>query len=196
MKKIFVLCMLALPVLGQKKESKIESHGKIRVERDHQGKREVIEREFNLDSLPVHASIFSDSSTNLMLHFGEGRVWVDDVARSIRRARTHLNGIRPAFSFSEDGVLRTFSEGFSNVSVFTNKPDTRILNVRFSSSKEEEVHITVVDPQGKVIEKEKVKDFKKEYMGQLELPKGTKGVVFVLIAQGEQAISRKVLISE
>lgn len=180
MKKIIVLFLLALPALGQKTETKVEKKGKIRIEKDINGKREVIEREFD----PLSTS---DSSANLILRFGEGQVWADDVARTLRRARTHFEGFSPKFSFS-DG----FTDGFSSVSVFTNKPDTHVLNVRFKSSKEDDVDITVVDPQGKVLKKDRVKDFAGEYMGQLELPKGSKGVVFVLIAQGENALSRKV----
>jgi hypothetical protein len=200
MKKIIVLFLLAVPALGQKKEVRIETNGKgtIRVEKEVDGKKEVIERHFNLDSLPSHAKFFADSTANLILRFGEGKEWADEVARSVRRAAVMpLESFRTPFTFSDEGLGRSFSfsEGFSNVNVFTNKPESHILNVRFKSAKEEEVHITVVDAQGKVIKKDRVKEFKGEYMGQLALPKGTKGVHFVLIAQGDQAISRKVVLS-
>jgi hypothetical protein len=91
---------------------------------------------------------------------------------------------------------RMFKDGgpatIKAVDVFTNKPQTNVLNIRFFAPNEGDVKITVIDLNGKVVAKEDEKKFKGEYVGQIKLDKGSKGVFFVMIAQGEDGVSRKV----
>jgi hypothetical protein len=79
-----------------------------------------------------------------------------------------------------------------SVDVFTNKPETNVLNIRFYAPKLGDVNITVLDLQGNVKAKEDAKNFEGEYVGQIKLNKGTKGVFFVIVSQGEDGVSRKV----
>jgi uncharacterized protein YcfL len=80
------------------------------------------------------------------------------------------------------------------VDVFTNKPETNVLNIRFFAPKAGDVNITVLDLQGNVKAKEEAKNFEGEYVGQIKLGKGAKGTYFVIVSQGEDGISRKVKI--
>jgi hypothetical protein len=81
-----------------------------------------------------------------------------------------------------------------SVDVFTNKPETNVLNIRFFAPKAGDVNITVLDLQGNVKAKEEAKNFEGEYVGQIKLNKGAKGTYFVIVSQGEDGISRKVKI--
>jgi hypothetical protein len=81
-----------------------------------------------------------------------------------------------------------------SVDVFTNKPETNVLNIRFFAPKSGDVNITVLDLQGNVKAKEEAKNFEGEYVGQIKLSKGAKGTYFVIVSQGEDGISRKVKI--
>lgn len=81
-----------------------------------------------------------------------------------------------------------------SVDVFTNKPETNVLNIRFYAPKSGDVNITVLDLQGNVKAKEEAKNFEGEYVGQIKLGKGAKGTYFVIVSQGEDGVSRKVKI--
>ncbi|MCP9761647.1 T9SS type A sorting domain-containing protein [Lacihabitans soyangensis] len=81
-----------------------------------------------------------------------------------------------------------------SVDVFTNKPETNVLNIKFYAPKAGDVNITVLDLQGNVKAKEEAKNFEGEYVGQIKLGKGAKGTYFVIVSQGEDGISRKVKI--
>lgn len=95
----------------------------------------------------------------------------------------------------DDRILKEFGPAtIKAVDVFTNKPQTNVLNIRFFAPNEGDVKITVLDLNGKVVAKEEEKKFKGEYVGQIKLDKGSKGVFFVMIAQGEDGVSRKVRI--
>ncbi len=76
--------------------------------------------------------------------------------------------------------------------VFPNRPDIETLNVKFYAPKEGDVSITVVDLKGNVVSKSEVKSLKGEYVGQVRLKKAEPGVYFVIVAQGEDGISKKV----
>ncbi len=91
------------------------------------------------------------------------------------------------FSVFETDIIRS-------VDVFTNKPETNVLNIRFFAPKAGDVNITVLDLQGNVKAKEAAKNFEGEYVGQIKLGKGAKGTYFVIVSQGEDGISRKVKI--
>jgi hypothetical protein len=81
-----------------------------------------------------------------------------------------------------------------SIDVFTNKPETNVLNIRFYAPKPGDVNITVLDLQGNVKAKEEAKNFEGEYVGQIKLSKGTKGTFFVIVSQGDDGVSRKVKI--
>lgn len=182
----------------------------IKIEKEIDGKVEVIEKEVDIKA--PRARIYSfDSSGNFetdtlrdgerVLKYGDGFSWEEDFPRLSDRYRRSFDTFKFNLEDLGDRLNRdfqgfngnfAFAEGFSNVSVFTNKPATHILNLRFKSSEAGPVTISVVNLQGDLVLKESVKDFTGEYMGQLNLKEGTKGTFFVIIAQGEKGISRKV----
>jgi len=182
----------------------------IKIEKDIDGKVEVIEKEVDIKAPRARVYTFNSSGEVIedtlrdgekTLKYGEGFTWEEDFPRLSDRYRSNLNRFKFNMEDLADKINQDFgnfngsfasSEGFSNVSVFTNKPATHILNLRFRSSGEGPVSISVVNLQGDLVTRESVDDFSGEYMGQLNLKEGTKGTFFVIIAQGEKGISRKV----
>lgn len=81
-----------------------------------------------------------------------------------------------------------------SVDVYPNRPDSHVLNVRFFAPNEGDVTIKVLDIDGKVVAKEKVNNFKGEYVGQVSLREGSKGTYFVIISQGDDGISKRVIL--
>ncbi len=182
----------------------------IKIEKDIDGKVEVIEKEVDIKAPRARVYAFNSSGDleidtlkngERVLMYGDGFSWEEDFPRLSDRYRRNLD----AFKFNmEDLAVKlnrdfsgfngnfTITEGFSNVNVYTNKPATHILNLRFKSSEEGPVRISVVSLQGDLIVRESVEDFSGEYIGQLNLKEGTKGTFFVIISQGDRGISRKV----
>lgn len=91
------------------------------------------------------------------------------------------------FKFNDATTIRSLD-------VFTNRPDTDVLNVRFYAPGEGDVSITVLDLKGNVEAKSTAKNFKGEYVGQLKLKKGAKGTFVVIVAQGEDGQTKKIKI--
>lgn len=179
----------------------------IRIERNVDGKVEVTEEEVDIKAprarvYAFHSAGEADTLREKELKYGEGFSWEEDFPRLSDRYRRNLDGFRLNMEDLAERVNRDFggfrwdyaaaSEGFSNVHVFTNKPATHILNLRFKSSEQGPVSISVVDPQGERVASEYVEDFSGEYIGQLNLQEGSKGTFFVILSQGEKAVSRKV----
>ena len=183
----------------------------IKVEKEIDGKVEVTEREVDIKAPRARVYAFN-SGGNLeidtirdgerVLRYGdENFSWEDNFPRLSERYRKNMNTFKLNMEDLADRLNRDFSgingnfasvEGFNNVSVFTNKPATHILNLRFKSTEAGPVTISVVDLQGDLVTRESVKDFSGEYIGQLHMKEGTKGTFFVIISQGERGISRKV----
>jgi hypothetical protein len=96
--------------------------------------------------------------------------------------------------FDDHNVRRIPSQGLRNLDVYTNQPETYVINVKFYTNLEADIRITVVDAMGNIMAKVEEKKFKGEFMDQIRLPKDSKGTYFVLLAQGDDALSRKVKI--
>lgn len=182
----------------------------IKIEKDIDGKVEVMEKEVDIKAPRARVYTFNSSGDleidtlkngERVLKYGDGFSWEEDFPRLSDRYRRNLNTFKFNMEELSDKLNRDFNnfsgnfaspEGFSNVSVFTNKPATHILNLRFKSSEAGSVTISVVNLQGDLVARESVKDFNGEYIGQLHLKEGTKGSFFVIISQGERGISRKI----
>ncbi len=83
------------------------------------------------------------------------------------------------------------SKTVRGLSVYPNNPKTDVLNIRFSSQEKGDVSIKVMDLKGNVVAKDEIKDFSGEYVGQINIGK-QKGVVFVMVTQGEDGTVKKV----
>lgn len=223
MKKLFLLtiasCFLSFSGLAQKKtkikiEEKVSSDNPnqkiVRIEKEIDGKKTVEENIVSIDAPRAKVYTFGNLDTlrneEKVLRYGDGDFsWEEDFPSISRRYKKNLDGFRFNIDEFSDKLSRDLSqinfdgafnnvEGFSNVSVYTNKPNTHVLNLKFRSLKNEPVTIAVVDVKGDLVTKEVIEDFEGEYLGQLNLEKGSKGTFFVIISQGENGISRKVKI--
>ena len=91
--------------------------------------------------------------------------------------------------FAFDGSAA--SKTIRGLDVYPNNPKTEILNLRFSSPVKGDVTVKVMDVKGNVVAKEDIKDFTGDYVGQINIGK-QKGVVFVLVTQGEDGTVKRV----
>jgi hypothetical protein len=97
----------------------------------------------------------------------------------------------------DDFNTRTIpNKGIKNLDVYTNQPESNVINVRFNAPEEGDVKILVIDLDGKVVSKSEEKAFKGAFMDQVRLPKDTKGTFFVIVSQGSDGVSRKVIVGE
>jgi hypothetical protein len=100
------------------------------------------------------------------------------------------------FQFRDMPDIFGFDGGSSSktvrgLSVYPNNPKTDVLNIRFSSQEKGDVSIKVMDLKGNVVAKDEIKDFTGEYVGQINIGK-QKGVVFVMVTQGEDGTVKRV----
>ncbi|WP_341227197.1 T9SS type A sorting domain-containing protein [uncultured Arcticibacterium sp.] len=107
------------------------------------------------------------------------------------RIEKHL----PRFYAWSDNVLAEVGNSpIRSLDVFPNKPNSDVINVKFFAPQEGDVSISVIDTKGKVVAQKETKDFKGEFVGQIDLKKGLKGTHFVIVSQGEDGISRRVVL--
>ncbi|WP_082391342.1 T9SS type A sorting domain-containing protein [Jiulongibacter sediminis] len=125
-----------------------------------------------------------------MERFGdEMRVLGEELPRQIQRSMPRV------YAWTDD-MIREFtpSSTIRGLDVFPNKPDTEIVNIKFFAPEEGDVNITILDTKGNVVAKKEAKNFKGEYVGQLELKKAEKGTYFVIVSQGDDGVTRRVVI--
>ncbi|MGR3810134.1 T9SS type A sorting domain-containing protein [Jiulongibacter sp. NS-SX5] len=108
----------------------------------------------------------------------------------------HLERQMPRVYAWTDDILREVmpSSTIRGLDVFPNKPDSEVVNVKFFAPEEGDVNITILDTKGNVVAKKESKNFKGEFVGQLELKKAEKGTYFVIVSQGEDGVTRRVVI--
>lgn len=81
-----------------------------------------------------------------------------------------------------------------SVDTFPNRPDSHIINVKFYAPNEGDVAIKIIDINGKTVASEEAKAFKGEYVGQIKLKKDTKGTFFVIVSQGDDGVSKRIVL--
>ena len=108
----------------------------------------------------------------------------DDVSRRFRG---------PVYRWDNE-LLNTEKPPIRGLDVFPNRPDAHVLNVRFFAPKNEKVSIKVIDITGKTVAEENIDAFEGEYVGQIKLKKDTKGTFFVIVAQGNDGVSQRVVL--
>jgi hypothetical protein len=113
---------------------------------------------------------------------------MSDLPRSFRNSRMYI--------YDDNNVRTMPNKGIKNLDVYTNQPESHVINVRFNAPEEGDVKITVVDLNGTILSKVEEKSFKGEFMDQIRLPKDTKGTFFVIVSQGNDGVSRKVKIMD
>ena len=98
------------------------------------------------------------------------------------------------YAWSDNFFRQLAPSTIRSLDVFPNKPQQDVINVRFFAPEEGDVTITLLDVKGNTVAQETEKAFKGEYVGQLQLKKSVKGTFFVLVSQGEDAQSRKIIL--
>ncbi|MBL4716698.1 MAG: T9SS type A sorting domain-containing protein [Bacteroidia bacterium] len=79
---------------------------------------------------------------------------------------------------------------------FYPNPNNGEFNLNFNLPSEEngKVVITISDISGKVVYKEKVKDFAGNYNGKISIPEANKGIYFLNIVSGDKSLTKKVVV--
>lgn len=122
-------------------------------------------------------------------HFGDQmRRLGDEIPRKIERNMPRV------YAWTDDMFTEMGMGAIRSLDVFPNKPDSEVINVRFFAPEEGDVNITVLDTKGKVVAQKEAKAFKGEFVGQLQLKKPEKGAYFVIVSQGNDGVSRRVMI--
>jgi hypothetical protein len=78
--------------------------------------------------------------------------------------------------------------------IYPNKPFDNKLNLKFRAPEKGDVNVIVTDINGKEVGSQKIKDFQGDFMGQVDLKKNVKGIVFVTVTQGEDGAAKRVVI--
>jgi hypothetical protein len=104
-----------------------------------------------------------------------------------------IRGSRP-FEFDDHVMRIADNTTVRSLDIYTNKPDIETLNVKFYAPQEGDVTITVLNLKGEIIAKTEAKNFVGEYVGQLKLKTPVKGTYVVIVAQGEEGITKKIRI--
>ena len=73
-------------------------------------------------------------------------------------------------------------------------PNQGRFTVSFRLQRKGDASVQVIDPAGKVVYTETLKDFSGEYKKEIELPGKSRGTYLVKISQGNQSLSRKLVI--
>lgn len=115
----------------------------------------------------------------------------NDLNQMGRDLKFEFRALPDVFAFDGSAASKTIR----GLDVYPNNPKTEVLNIRFSSQQKGDVSIKVLDLKGNVVAKEEIKDFTGEYVGQVNIGK-QKGVVFVMVTQGEDGTVKRVSLPE
>jgi hypothetical protein len=112
----------------------------------------------------------------------------EEIPHQIQR---HLPRI---YSWTDNAFAEIGSSPIRSLDVFPNQPESEVINVKFHAPEEGDISITVIDTKGKGVAQKESKAFKGEYVGQINVKKGVKGTHFVIVSQGDDGTSRKVVL--
>lgn len=132
---------------------------------------------------------WSDDFQWEMQRFGDNmKMLGEEIPRNIEK---HLPRV---YAWTDNVFAEVGSSPIRSLDVFPNKPDSDVINVRFFAPAEGDINISVLDTKGKIVAQKEAKAFKGEYVGQINLKKGVKGTHFVIVSQGDDGVSRKVVL--
>lgn len=115
------------------------------------------------------------------------RVLAEDLPRKIQRA------IPKIYTWNDGIFITDANANIQSLDVFPNRPITNEVNIRFFAPEEGDVTITILDTKGNVVGKKNFEAFKGDFAGQVSLDVTPLGTYFVIVSQGEDGISRKVV---
>ena len=106
--------------------------------------------------------------------------------------RLDFNG--PVYTWDDQIMEGRNTPSIRGLEVFPNQPESEILNIRFSTPTKGNISIKVLDIEGNVVEKKEIKDFAGEFVGQINLKKGSTGTYFIIVTQNKDGISKRVVL--
>jgi hypothetical protein len=98
------------------------------------------------------------------------------------------------YAWTDNVLAEVGSSPIRSLDVFPNQPDSDVINVKFYAPEQGDINITVLDTKGQIVAKKESKAFQGEFVGQINLKKGIKGTHFVIVSQGDDGVSRKVVL--
>lgn len=152
-----------------------------------------MEKDLNGDDLSIY---FKDFGKNMENQIGlldlESKKWISSLEPMMKDFKGKLK-------FNIDADLKDFdflneSKTVKALKIYPNKPFDNKLNLKFHAPVKGDVNVIVTDINGKEVGSQKFKDFQGDFMGQVDLKKNVKGIVFVTVTQGEDGTSKRVVI--
>jgi hypothetical protein len=150
-----------------------------------------------------HVSIEKRGSNNHNFDW-DSKEWEDDLERSMSNLNNRLRYLGneiPRRIENSTPLYRLDNQLFSgnsapikSVDVYPNRPDSHIINIRFYAPSEGDVSMKVLNIKGEVVARESTPNFKGEYVGQIKLKKNSKGTYFVIISQGNDGLSKRIIL--
>ncbi len=185
---------------------------KIVIEDDREifeGEQEESDFEFHSDDNQTWKHYDSDGDKEVRIirkHRKGGNDWTDEFEWEMERLGDnmkmlgeelpqHIQKHLPrVYAWTDNVLAEVGSSPIRSLDVFPNHPDSDVINVKFYAPEEGDINITVLDTKGQIVAKKEAKAFKGEFVGQIYLKKGIKGTHFVIVSQGEDGVSRKVVL--
>jgi hypothetical protein len=185
---------------------------KIVIEDDREvfeGEQEESDFEFHSDGDRQWKHYDSDDDKEVRIikkHRKGGNDWADDFEWEMERLGENMKilgeeipqqiqrHLPRVYAWTDNVLAEVGSSPIRSLDVFPNQPDSDVINVKFYAPEEGDINITVLDTKGQTVAKKETKAFQGEYVGQINLKKGVKGTHFVIVSQGEDGLSRKVIL--
>lgn len=161
-----------------KKKIQIYRDGK-RIEKDLDGDRN--------DDLTIFFKDFGNDMEKKFKNFDEKKM-LSSIEPMMKNFHGNFNIDMKDFDFLNE------SKTVKALKIYPNKPFDNKLNVKFHAPEKGDVNVIVTDINGKEVGSQKFKDFQGDFMGQVDLKKNVKGTVFVMVTQGEDGTSKRVVI--
>jgi|GEM_PF-741942 len=160
-------------------------------------------RVYRFKSNKPHVIIKKRGSNNHNFDW-DSEEWEDNLERSMSNLNNRLRYLGdeiPRRIESNTPLYRLDNQLFGgnstpikSVDVYPNRPDSHIINIRFYAPSEGDVSIKVLNIKGEVVARESAPNFKGEYVGQIRLKKNSKGTYFVIISQGDDGLSKRIIL--
>lgn len=116
-----------------------------------------------------------------------------------RKSQNVLDEIPYQIQKIDEYVIGVFDDkktypSIRDLSVFENNPRSETMNIKFRTAKKEKITLTLVDIYGKQISQETITDFSGDYFGQIKISKALKGSFILIVAQGEDAETERIVL--
>jgi len=166
------------PQVKSKKKIQIYKDGK-RMEKDLENDGE--------DDVTIFFKDFGDDMKQKFKDFDHKEMF-SSIEPKLKNFNKNFNIDMKDFDFMNE------SKTVKALKIYPNKPFDNKLNLKFNAPEKGDVNVIVTDINGKEVGSQKIKDFQGDFMGQVDLKKNVKGIVFVTVTQGEDGTAKRVVI--